>query len=61
MRKDLHEGKYKPDLAKQAEFEQLVDATCDFSKDQWGLEGLEQELQYLTQDDSFKIELWLFL
>ena len=57
MRKDLHEGKYKPDLAKQAEFEQLVDATCDFSKDQWGLEGLEQELQYLTQDDSFKIEL----
>ena len=55
IRKDLYEGKYKPDLRKEAEFYTMMGDTCNMQTD---MEQLQDYLQYITADEHFKIELW---
>ena len=54
VRKDLYEGKYKPDLEKEAEFNQMMGDSCSMQTD---MEQLEDYIQYITADKKFKIEL----
>lgn len=54
VRKDLYEGKYKPDLEKEAEFQRLMGDSCGIQKD---MEWLEDYIQYMSADRNFRIEL----
>jgi len=54
VRKDLYEGKYKPDQKKEVEFNQIMGDSCSMQTD---MEKLEDYIQYITADRNFKIEL----
>ena len=54
VRKDLYEGKYKPDRKKEVEFNQIMGDSCSMQTD---MEKLEDYIQYITADRNFKIEL----
>ena len=54
IRKDLYEGKYKPDLKKEAEFYSMLGDSCNMQTD---MEQLQDYVQYITADRNFKIEL----
>jgi len=54
IRKDLYEGKYKPDPEKEVEFEALMGESCDLKND---MVQLEEYIQYISVDKNFKIEL----
>ena len=54
IRKNLYEGKYKPDLKKEAEFYAMLGDSCNMQTD---MEQLQDYVQYITADRNFKIEL----
>jgi len=54
IRRDLYEGKYKPDLAKQAEFYSLIGDSCTMQTE---MEQLQDYIQHLSQDRDAKTEL----
>ena len=54
IRKDLYEGKYKPDLKKQAEFYELIGDNCSMQTE---MEQFREYIQNISEERNLKIEL----